>query len=110
MGLRKLAKRVLGVQRQPTYYLPWLTRPHLQCALVLSNVESRFKVGYNRGSFPVSVVQYDTDGAVAGPHEVTLPESVELSLPSAPGAASPRSAASESTPISASPSPTASPT
>ena len=47
MGLRKLAKRVLGVQRQPTYYLPWLTRPHLQCALVLSNVESRFKVGYN---------------------------------------------------------------
>ncbi len=39
MGLRKLAKRVLGVQRQPTYYLPWLTRPHLQCALVLSNVQ-----------------------------------------------------------------------
>jgi len=88
MGLRKLAKRVLGVQRQPTYYLPWLTRPHLQCALVLSNVESRFKVGYNRGSFPVSVVQYDADGAVAGRHEVTLPdavEAVELPLPPAPG-------------------------
>jgi hypothetical protein len=88
MGLRKLAKRVLGVQRQPTYYLPWLTRPHLQCALVLSNVESRFKVGYNRGSFPVSVVQYDGDGAVAGRHEVTLPdavEAVELPLPPAPG-------------------------
>ncbi|HWN55822.1 MAG TPA: hypothetical protein VNP91_11965, partial [Methylomirabilota bacterium] len=84
MGLRKLAKRDRGVQRQPTYYLPWLTRPHLQCALVLSNVESRFKVGYNRGSFPVSVVQYDAQGAVAGRHEVTLPdavEAVELPLP-----------------------------
>src|SRR5437879_13088746 len=87
MGLRKLAKRVLGVRRQPTYYLPWLTRPHLQCALVLSNVESRFKVGYNRGSFPGSVVQYDADGAVAARHEVRLPDAVaavELTLPHSP--------------------------
>jgi hypothetical protein len=85
MSLRKLAKRVLGVQRQPTYYLPWLTRPHLQCTLVLSNVESRFKVGYNRGTFPVSVVQYDAEGAVAERHEVTLPDAVEaVELPLAP--------------------------
>ena len=34
MGLRNLAKRILGVERRPAYCLPWLTRPHLQCALV----------------------------------------------------------------------------
>jgi hypothetical protein len=88
MGLRNLAKRILGVERRPTYYLPWLTRPHLQCALVLSNVESRFKIGYNRGSFPVSAVQYDARGAVAKRYAVTLPdavEAVELALEPAAG-------------------------
>jgi len=77
MGLRNLAKRILGVERRPAYYLPWLTRPRLQCALVLSNVESRFKIGYNRGSFPVSAVQYDACGAVAKRYAGTLPDAVE---------------------------------
>ena len=87
MGLRNLAKRILGVERRPAYYLPWLTRPHLQCALVLSNVESRFKIGYNRGSFPVSAVQYDARGAVANRYAVTLPDAVEaVELPLEPAA------------------------
>jgi len=87
MGLRNVAKRILGVERRPAYYLPWLTRPHLQCALVLSNVESRFKIGYNRGSFPVSAVQYDARGAVVKRYAVTLPDAVEaVELPLEPAA------------------------
>lgn len=87
MSLRNFAKRVLGVERQPTYYLPWLTRPGIDCALVLSNVESRFKLGHNRGSFPVTAVQYDASGAVAARHAVTLPNAVEaVELPLEPAA------------------------
>jgi hypothetical protein len=88
MGLRKLAKKFLGVERDATYYLPWLTRPGLDCTLVLSNIESRFKPGYNRGSFPVTAVQYDASGAVAARHAVTLPnavDAVELPLKAAAG-------------------------
>ncbi|HET7875261.1 MAG TPA: hypothetical protein VFN71_07025 [Methylomirabilota bacterium] len=63
-SLRALARRLLGVTRVPTYYLPWLTRPGLECTLVLHNVEARFKPGYNEGPFAVSVTQYDADSAV----------------------------------------------
>ena len=39
--LRSLARRLCGVTRPWTYYLPWILRPGLECTLVLSNVEAR---------------------------------------------------------------------
>jgi len=57
--VRSLARRVFGVTRPRTYYLPWIIRPGLECALVLSNVEARFKPELSAGPFPVDVVQYD---------------------------------------------------
>lgn len=33
MTLRALARRLLGVRRVPTYYVPWITRPGLSCKL-----------------------------------------------------------------------------
>ena len=81
--LRALARRVLGVVRRPTYYLPWLTRPGLTCTLVLHNVEARFKPGFNVGPFPVTVTQYDADGRVVRRYQIQVPDStssVELSL------------------------------
>ena len=82
-SLRSVARRLLGVARTPTYYLPWLARPGLDCVLLLSNVEARFKPGYNDGPFPVTVVQYGADGAVVRRCEVALADStdaVELRL------------------------------
>jgi hypothetical protein len=70
--LRALARRALGVTRVPTYYLPWLARPGLDCTLVLSNVEARFKVGYNRGPYALTVRQHDANGGLAQQHELTL--------------------------------------
>lgn len=87
-GMRTRARAMLGVSREPTYYLPWLARPGLECTLLLSNVEARFKVGYNRGPYPVEVRQYDRDGAVVGRHELTLrdvTDVVELPLAAGPG-------------------------
>jgi hypothetical protein len=55
--IRVLARRVLGVERVPTYFLPWLTRPGLACSVLLSNVEARFKSGHNAGPFPVVVTR-----------------------------------------------------
>ena len=69
---RSLGRRVLGVRRTPTYYLPWLVRPGLDCVLVLNNVESRFRPEFNKGPFAASVVQYDARGAVIGRHDVQL--------------------------------------
>ena len=43
--LRSLARRVLGVTRESTYYLPWLTRPGLECVVLVNNIESRFTSG-----------------------------------------------------------------
>jgi hypothetical protein len=65
-------RRLLGVSRRPTYYLPWLTRPGLQCVLLLHNIEARFKAGYNQGPFPVAVLQHDATGALVRRYEVTL--------------------------------------
>jgi len=70
--LRALARRLIGVRRPPTYYLPWLTRPGLDCTLLLSNVEARFLEGHRAGPFPVSLVQHDTDGRVVRRYEATL--------------------------------------
>lgn len=71
-AFRSLARRVLGVERAPTYFLPWLTRSGLDCALILNNIEARFKVGASQGPFPVSVCQYDADGAVVRRYDATL--------------------------------------
>ncbi len=53
------------MMRPRTYYLPWITRPGLDCALVLSNVEARFKPELSAGPIPVTVVQYDARGKAA---------------------------------------------
>jgi hypothetical protein len=83
--LRALARRALGVTRVPTYYLPWLARPGLDCTLVLSNVEARFKVGYNRGPYALTVRQHDADGGLAEQHALTLRDVTDVvELPLAP--------------------------
>lgn len=85
---RSLARRWFGVTRPRTYYLPWITRPGLECALVLSNVEARFKPELAAGPFPVAVVQYDAQGRAAHRYDVTLADStdaVEVPLRPAPG-------------------------
>lgn len=82
-ALRTLARRLLGVQRTPAYYLPWITRPGLECVLVLHNVEARFKPGYNVGPFDLAAEQLDADGRLVARHRVQLRDStdtVELSL------------------------------
>jgi len=76
-GLRGLARKALGVERTPTYYLPWLTRPGLDCVLLVNNIEGRLKPEYNRGPFPSSVVQYDADGAPVHRYDVSLASSTD---------------------------------
>lgn len=86
--LRSFARRLLRVTRHPTYFLPWIVRPGLECALVLSNVEARFKPEYSSGPFRASVVQYDAQGVAAHRYDVTLQTStdaVELPLKAATG-------------------------
>ena len=75
------------MRRTPTYYLPWLSRPGLDCALIIANVESRFRPGFSDGPFPVDVVQYDADGATVRRYEVVLGDCtdvVELALQPTP--------------------------
>lgn len=76
-ALRKLVRRLLGVRRTPTYYLPWLARPGLECVVLLNNVEARFKAGYTQGPFPVSACQYDADGAVVHRYEAVLADNLD---------------------------------
>jgi hypothetical protein len=86
--VRSLARRVFGVTRPRTYYLPWIIRPGLECALVLSNVEARFKLELSAGPFPVDVVQYDARGSAAHRYQVTLAystDTVEVPLRPATG-------------------------
>jgi hypothetical protein len=86
-SLRSFARRLLGVSRHPTYYLPWIIRPGLECALVLSNVEARFKPEYGGGPFRASVVQYDAQGVKAHIYGVSLQTSTDaLELPLKPAA------------------------
>lgn len=70
--LRALARRVLGVVRVPTYYLPWLARPGLTCALLLSNVEARFSTGLESGPLTLFIRQHDANGAVVRSREIVL--------------------------------------
>jgi hypothetical protein len=76
-GLRGFARKALGVERTPTYYLPWLTRPGLDCVLLVNNIEARFKPEYNRGPFPSSVAQYDADGTLVRSYDVSLVSSTD---------------------------------
>src|SRR5262245_55725986 len=87
-GSRALARSLLGLTRVPTYYLPWLARPGLDCTLVLSNVEARFKVGWNHGPYPLAIRQHDADGAIVGRHDLALrdvTDIIELPLGGASG-------------------------
>jgi hypothetical protein len=84
--LRRVARALLGVERPAVYYLPWLVQPGLECVLLLSNLEARFKSGYNAGPFAVRVTQYGADGRRQGRYRATLEKStdvVELPLSSA---------------------------
>jgi hypothetical protein len=76
--LRTFARRLLGVVRTPTYYLPWLTRPGLDCTLLLHNVEARFKPGCNVGPFPVVATQHDADGTVVRRYETDVHDSTAI--------------------------------
>jgi hypothetical protein len=76
--LRPLARRLVGVKRTGTYYLPWLTRPGLECSITVHNVEARFKPGYNEGPFPATVTQHDADGRLVQRYEVVVRDSTDV--------------------------------
>jgi hypothetical protein len=76
-GLRVIARKALGVVRTPTYYLPWLTRPGLDCVVLVNNIEARFKPEHNRGPFSSSLGQYDADGTLVHRYPVRLASSVD---------------------------------
>lgn len=81
--LRAFVRRVLGVVRTPTYYLPWLTRPGITCTLILHNVEARFQPGSNVGPFAVTALQHDADGTMVRRYQTQLTDrtsAVELAL------------------------------
>jgi hypothetical protein len=81
-ALRSATRRLLGVTRTSTYYLPWITRPGLRCVLILNNVESRFTSARTGGPFPVAVVQYDAGGHVVARYHSEVPSATEpLELP-----------------------------
>jgi len=75
--LRSLARRLLGVTRAPTYYLPWLTRPGLECVVLVNNIESRFTSGRDAGGLDATVTQHDADGRVVGVQRTTLADSTD---------------------------------
>ncbi len=75
--LRSLARRRGGVRRVPTYYLPWLTRPELECVILVNNIESRFTSGREAGALAATVTQHDADGRVVGVHATMLRDSTE---------------------------------
>jgi hypothetical protein len=76
--LRRVARALLGVERPQVYYLPWLVRPGLDCVLMLSNLEARFKSGYNAGPFAVRVTQYDAAGHRRAEHHARLERSTDV--------------------------------
>jgi hypothetical protein len=83
-----LARALLGVRRERTYYLPWITRPGLECTLLLSNIEARFKEGFTRGPFPATVTQHGARGDTVARYDVVLrdpTDAVEVSLGDQPG-------------------------
>ena len=75
---RALVRSLLGVERVSTYYLPWITRPGLDCVVLINNIEARLKPGYNAGPFVSSVRQYDADGTLVRSQPVTLASNVDI--------------------------------
>jgi hypothetical protein len=74
---RPLARRLLGVTRVPTYYLPWLTRPGLECVVLVNNIESRFTSGRDAADVDATITQYDGGGRVVDVHRATLTDSTD---------------------------------
>ena len=60
--VRTWTRGLLGVRRDPTYYLPWLTRPGLDCVVLLNNIESRFTSGREGRDLDATVTQFDSEG------------------------------------------------
>ena len=84
---RALVRRLLGVQRTPTYYLPWLARPGLTCSLLVNNIEARFKTDANQGPYDATIVQYDATGHVCGRYTARLAavtDTAEVTLDAVP--------------------------
>jgi hypothetical protein len=77
MSLRALARILLGVERISTYYLPWVTRPGVDCVVLVNNIEARFKTDHNQGPFLSSVDQYDADGSLVRHSQVSLASCVD---------------------------------
>jgi hypothetical protein len=75
--VRSATRRLLGVRRDPTYYLPWLTRPGLDCVVLLNNIESRFTSGRDARDIEATVTQLDADGRVVGVERTTLADSID---------------------------------
>jgi hypothetical protein len=76
-ALRSLARRLVGVRRVSTYYLPWLTRPGLECVVLVNNIESRFTSGRDAVGLDATVTQYDADGRVVGVYRTALTDSTD---------------------------------
>jgi hypothetical protein len=68
---------LLGVERITTYYLPWITRPGLDCVVLINNIEARLMPEYHAGPFVSSVRQHDADGTLVRTYQVTLPSSLD---------------------------------
>lgn len=75
--LRSWARGVLGVRRDPTYYLPWLTRPGLDCSVLLNNIESRFTSGRDGRDLGATLTQFDAAGRTVGVQRATLADSTD---------------------------------
>jgi hypothetical protein len=75
--LRSLGRRLLGVARAPTYYLPWLTRPGLECVVLVNNMEARFTTGRGAAHLEATVTQYDARGRVVDVHRTALADSTD---------------------------------
>lgn len=75
--LRSAARRGLGITRASTYYLPWLTRPGLECVVLVNNIESRFTSGRDAAGLDATVTQYDADGRVVGVYATRLEDSAD---------------------------------
>jgi hypothetical protein len=83
--LRSLARRLIGVTRVPTYYLPWLTRPGLACVVLVNNIESRFTTGRDARGLAATITQYDADGSLVGVQRTALDDSLDTrEVPVAP--------------------------